>query len=326
MMFPNHAQLIMMQKMNDLKNRFKGALYGLACGDAVGAIAEWKPPEWFLTNKVIGMSDNDNHGMKAGQFTDDTSMALCVAQSLIDCNGVDQLDHMKKFSMWYMQGYMGCNGKCNGIGRTTRLSIENYLTTGQYIASDMNPEKAGNGSIMRLAPLPMFYVYNFSDMIRATVRSTKTTHAAYESIYAAVLFSIYMHRALLGEKKQNIISPVHFLANDKNATSGLKSIIFGEYLQKPYDNIKGTGYVIESLEAALWCFYNTDNYKDAVLMAANMGYDADTTAAIVGQLAGAHYGYDDIPTEWVEVLDMKDTINSIIDRIYNVVNARLTSN
>lgn len=306
-----------------LKNRFKGALFGLACGDSVGAIAEWKPKEWLLQNPVTGMQDNPTHGLKAGQFTDDTSMALCLAQSLIDHDGTNQLDQMKKYSLWYMQGYMGCNNKCNGIGRTTRLSIEEFLKTGQYIAIDTNPEKAGNGSIMRLAPLPMFYFQDFNSLIKNTIKSTRVTHGSYESIYAAVLFSIYMHRALMGVSKQNILSPVHFLANDMNITAGLQDIIFSEYLKKPYDEIKGTGYVIESLEAALWCFYNTDNYKDAVLMAANMGYDADTTAAIVGQLAGAHYGYDTIPEEWVAVLDMKHTIDSIIDSIYNTVSKRL---
>jgi len=307
----------------EIKERFEGALFGLACGDAVGAPAEWKPREWLDQNPITGMQDSVSHDLKAGQFTDDTSMALCLAQSLIDSDGVDQLDQMRKYAQWFMQGYMGCNQKCNGIGRTTRLAIQDFLQTGNYVCTENNPEKAGNGSIMRLAPLPMFYFQDFNGLMKATVKSTQTTHGSYESIYGAVLFSIYMHRALLGVKKENIISPVHFLANDKNTSDGLKKIIFGEYLNKDYDSIKGTGYIIESLEAALWCFYKTDNYKDAVLMAVNQGYDADTTAAIVGQLAGAHYGVNNIPTEWLQVLDMYDTIDGIIGTIYNKVEKRL---
>lgn len=306
-----------------LKNRFKGALFGLACGDSVGAIAEWKPKEWLLQNPVTGMQDNPTHGLKAGQFTDDTSMALCLAQSLIDCDGVDQLDQMRKYSQWFMQGYMGCNNQCNGIGRTTRLAIQDFLKNGNYVNTEKDPEKAGNGTIMRLAPLPMYFYQDFNGLMKATIKSSQVTHGSYESIYAAVLFSIYMHRALGGVKKSDIMSPIHFLANDKNTTDSLRSIIFGDYLKKGYDDIKGTGYVVESLEAALWCFYNTDNYKDAVLMAVNQGYDADTTAAIVGQLAGAHYGYDTIPSEWIEQLDMYSIIDEMTNTIYNRVDKRL---
>lgn len=309
-----------------LSERYLGAMLGLAVGDALGSQCEGKSREYCMNLPTIDMVGSPRHGISPGQFTDDTSMALCLGQSLLDCGEFNPADQLEKYRQWRDNGYMGCNQKCIGIGKTTSCSIDDYFMFHHNpLGGPVFPNTAGNGSIMRLAPVPLFYYPNKAEVIHYSGISSLTTHGAYESVGASALFGFMIYNALAGLTKEEILTHPEnscYITNSALPSveyddTKLLSIANAEYMQKPDLDIRGTAYVIESLEAALWCFYKTDNYVDAVTLAIRLGDDTDTTAAIVGQLAGAYYGSNEIPTEWVGMLDMIDTIVRMSLQLYS---------
>jgi ADP-ribosyl-[dinitrogen reductase] hydrolase len=294
----------------DVEDRFRGCLLGLAVGDAVGTTVEFKPRGSFtpLTDMVGGGPFN----LQAGQWTDDTSMALCLATSLVECAGFDAKDQMERYCRWADEGYLSSTGKCFDIGATVAAALRKFRQTGDPFSGLSDPQTAGNGSIMRLAPVALFYYPDIKTAEHFSMESSRTTHGAEECLDACRLFARMIVRALLGENKEEVTlaDGVSFIGSPKIVT-----IARGEYLQKHIDEIRGSGYVVASLEAALWSFMNTDSYKDAVLTAANLGDDADTTAAVCGQLAGAYYGETGIPPAWLEKLAMRQYITAIAEKL-----------
>lgn len=297
------------QPQLDRINRARGALLGLAVGDAIGTTVEFMPRGSFapLTDMVGGGPFN----LLPGQWTDDTSMALCLAASLID-NGFDTHDQMQRYVLWHDEGYMSSNGKCFDIGNATSDALERFRHTGDPVAGSTRPDSAGNGSIMRLAPVPLYYLDTPELAIKMSGRQSRTTHQAPECLAACRLLAEALIRALQGMTKDDVLAPFQQAMPMSNA---LMLIAAGEYKTKFVAQIKGSGYVVESLEAAFWCFWNTNNFKDCVLMAANLGDDADTTAAVAGQLAGAFYGESGIPQQWLEKLTMAAEIGQMAERL-----------
>jgi len=293
--------------MNDdvinLAQRFKGCLMGLACGDAVGTTVEFQPRGSFPP--VTDMVGGGPFHLKAGQWTDDTSMALCLAASFIECGGFDAMDQMQRYCAWRSEGYMSSTGDCFDIGNTVSQALSEFIGSGNPFSGSTHEHSAGNGSIMRLAPVPLFYYPNYSDAVFYSGESSRTTHGAEECIEACRLFGSMIYKALEGKSKQQIL-----FENDSVSYRRIKiqNLACGDYKNKTYTQIRGSGYVVDSLEAALWCFLNTENFNDAVLQAVNLGDDADTTAAVCGQLAGAYYGVDGIPDDWLDKLTMADTV------------------
>jgi ADP-ribosyl-[dinitrogen reductase] hydrolase len=291
------------QNTND---RLCGALIGLAIGDAVGTTVEFMPRGSFAP--VTDMTGGGPFELKAGQWTDDTSMALCLAASLAECQAFSSMDQMERYLNWFKKGYMSCTGSSFDIGMTVSAAIWRFGVTGNPKAGSTDPETAGNGSLMRLAPVPIFY---FPDMGKAEFfagESSKITHGTAECLDACRLFARMLCRAFAGGSKEEIL-----LADAANfhGSSKIEAIARGEYTQKTENNIFGTGYVVACLEAALWCFHTTDSFEAAVLKAANLGDDADTTAAVCGQIAGAYYGQSGIPPRWIAKLAMLDTIQDL---------------
>lgn len=296
----------MKNDMTYLATRFTGCLLGLACGDAVGTTVEFRRRGTFAP--VTDMVGGGPFHLEAGQWTDDTSMALCLAASFIERGEFDALDQMQRYCAWRSQGYMSSNGRCFDIGMTVSRALDEFVGSGNPFSGSTHERSAGNGSIMRLAPVPMFYYPNYSDAIHYSGESSRTTHGADECIEACRLFGAMIYKALDGRSKEQIL-----FDNDDQSFRCLnvKAIAHGEYKNKSYADIRGSGYVIHSLEAALWSFLHTENFKDAILMAVNLGDDADTTAAVCGQIAGAFYGVDGIPIDWREKLTMRDVITDM---------------
>ena len=162
-------------------DRYRGALLGLAVGDALGAPVEFMRPGTF--DPVTEMMGGGPHGLMPGEWTDDTSMALCLAESLIECQGFDPVDQLRRYVRWWQNGHLSSTGLCFDIGITTRTALENFQTTGEP-AGLTSPDSAGNGSIMRLAPVPMFFAQNMHDAVEYAARSSVTTHAAEEAVSA----------------------------------------------------------------------------------------------------------------------------------------------
>lgn len=294
-----------------MEDRFRGALLGLACGDAVGTRVEFSPRGSFVP--VTGMQGGGPFGLAPGEWTDDTSMALCLAASLVHCRGFDAVDQMNRYCNWRSVGYMSSNGRCFDIGITVSSALSRYLASGDPFAGDPDPRTAGNGALMRLAPVAMFGVADTPALLRLAADSTRTTHGAAEAIACSRLFALQLQAALRGEDKASILA-----ARDigEAPSPGVAALAAGRWRDKPRDAIKGSGYCVQSLEAALWCFAQADSFEEAILAAANLGDDADTTAAICGQLAGAFHGVAGIPAPWLATLAMRDEIDAMARALF----------
>ena len=234
-------------------------------------------------------------------------MALCLAESLLARQGFDADDQMGRYLNWWRWGYLSATGQCFDIGTTVRAALHRYETTRQPFAGSDDPHTAGNGALMRLAPVVLFFHPDVAKVQTYAVDSTRTTHAAPEAIDCSRLLAHVISRALDGAGAQEML-----LAESLSlASPKVAALARGDYLNKSEKDIRGTGYAVESLEAALWCFHQTDSFEAAVLRAANLGDDADTTAAIVGQIAGAHYGVQGIPSSWLARLHMRQEIGAL---------------
>ena len=301
--------------------RYQGCLMGLAVGDAVGTTVEFKIPGSFPP--VTDMVGGGPFQLKAGEWTDDTSMALCLAESLITCKGFDAKDQLDRYVQWWKEGYLSSNGTCFDIGGTVSQALRKYQKTGDPFAGSNDPRSAGNGSLMRLAPVPLFFASDPEVAISMSAESSRTTHGALPCLDACRYFGGLIVGAVQGVSKEDLLSPrytpVEGLWDGEPLCPEIDAVANGSFkLQEP-PKIKGTGYIVDSLEAALWAFHNSSNFKDGCLLAVNLGNDADTTAAIYGQLAGAHYGIEEIPTKWRERIACKDLIDDVAKVLYRLL-------
>ena len=295
--------------LSEEEDRFRGCLVGLAAGDAVGTTLEFRSRDDL--EPIDDMLGGGPFDLDPGQWTDDTSMALCLATSLVEKGGFDPGDQMDRYCRWRESGYLSSNGRCFDIGMTVAAALNRYRETGDPFAGASDPLSAGNGSIMRLAPVVMFSVCDREAALRDAVESSRTTHAAAECLDACRILAELLLRALTGMSKGENLDAVPL----ECCTAALQEVADLAFLAKGSDEIRGTGYVVESLEAAVWCFAKTDSFREAILMAANLGDDADTTAAICGQIAGAHYGLSGIPDSWQRRLAMRAEIVELADRL-----------
>jgi ADP-ribosyl-[dinitrogen reductase] hydrolase len=209
-----------------LQDRFRGALIGLACGDAVGTTVEFSPRGSFTP--LIDMIGGGPFGLEPGQWTDDTSMALCLAVSLVESGGFDAHDQMERYSRWHEQGYLSSTGRCFDIGVTTSSALSRFRSSGDPFSGSTDPRSAGNGCIMRLAPVPMYYYPDLSAGIHFAAESSRTTHGAAECIDACRLFAAMIYKALDGPSKEQVLSAPHFPSGVENRlTPAIQAIADG---------------------------------------------------------------------------------------------------
>lgn len=291
-------------------DRYRGCLLGLAAGDALGTTLEFEQPGSFepLTDMVGGGPFN----LKPGEWTDDTSMALCLAESLVTQKDFDPIHQLETYCRWYRHGHLSVKGRCFDIGGTTRGALDRFNRTREPFCGDTSPHAAGNGSLMRLAPAPLAFAGRPETAIDMAGQSSRTTHGAPECVDSCRYFAGLLLAALGGLSKREILNNEYepavkcFLANP--LAEKVAAIARGSFAAKEPPQIRGSGYVIHTLEAALWAFHKTDNFRDGALKVVNLGEDADTTGAVYGQIAGAYYGADGIPVEWRAKLAMRDLI------------------
>ena len=284
--------------MND---RRRGALIGLAVGDALGAAVEFKSPGSF--SPVTGYRDGGPHRLEAGEWTDDTSKALALADSIATV-GWDLNDQASRYVEWWKKGKYSVNGRCFDIGITTRGALGDYLANKDALASGDRSERAsGNGCIMRLAPVPIrfghLYAEKLEELSRLAEESSLPTHASDQCVSACRYLATVLAGLIQGEDREEVLSPDWKPLQQLNAIRPLQPLIQeiaqGSFRQKKPPDIQGSGWVVKSLEASLWAFHDADTFEEAVLRAVNLGDDADTTGAICGQLAGAYWGESNIP-------------------------------
>lgn len=274
------------------RDRALGALVGLAVGDAVGTTLEFKERGEFTP--ITDMVGGGPFRLNVGEWTDDTSMALCLADSILEHKSIEHNDLLDRFYRWYDSGHNSHNGRCFDIGTTTRDSLLNWKTTGQTVAADHH-WLSGNGGIMRLAPVAIHWWYD--DMLAEyyAIEQSRTTHASPECLEYAARLAYIVASGIRGD--------------NQDLNSKLKNI--------SADAISSSGYVVDTFVAAQWAVVTTDNFRDAILKAANLGDDADTVAAVAGQIAGSRYGLEGIPEDWVEKLVWRDEILDRAGRLFD---------
>jgi ADP-ribosyl-[dinitrogen reductase] hydrolase len=308
------------ENMSEKLNKCKGALLGLAIGDALGTTLEFRSPGTFtpLTDLVGG----GPFGLTVGKWTDDTSMALCMADSIIEKQKFDAFDQIEKYLSWYKHGYNSSTGDCFDIGNATRHALNKFENTGQAFCGDESRYSAGNGSIMRLAPIPIVYYNDVKQLNFNSALSSKTTHASPQCIDACVYMSNIIAAFIQGKSKDEVLSdtfsliPNYWLENPLDPT--IDEILKGSFKTKEPPQICGSGYVVKTLEAALWAFYHTDNFEVGALKVVNLGDDADTTGAVYGQIAGAYYGLSGIPDKWLEKLYWRKDIEVKVEKLFEI--------
>ena len=299
-------------------DRHFGCLLGLAVGDAVGTSVEFMPPGTFAP--VTDMTGGGPFRLRAGEWTDDTSMALCLAESLTECEGFDPEDQMRRYLRWWREGYWSSTGECFDIGNTVRAALQRFERTGEPFSGSDHPYSAGNGSLMRLAPVPMYFGSDPAAAIERAADSSRTTHAAVTCLDACRYFAGLLVGALRGVDREELLgdhyAPVEGYWAERPLALEIAEIASGSFKHREPPEIEGSGYVVRCLEAALWAFHRSQSFRDGCLLAVNLGDDADTTAAVYGQLAGAFYGASGIPEEWRGRVAMVEEVRELAEGLF----------
>lgn len=292
--------------------RYRGALLGLAVGDALGAPVESFHGEKSPLLPVEDMIGHGTHNLPPGYWTDDTSMALCLAESLIERGGMDLTDQLERYVRWWRDGHLSSTGTCFDIGTTTRRALSTFERTGDPHSGQADAHQAGNGSIMRLAPVPLFFASDTGTAVNNSAESSRTTHGAREAVDACRYLGALVSGAATGVSKDDLLSD-RFVPPD--LTPKIAEVASGSFRRKDRADVRGSGSCVASLEAALWAFHNSRSFEEGALLAVNLGDDADTTGAVFGQLAGAYYGESSIPVEWRGKLRFRELIGDYAEKL-----------
>ncbi|CAF3700936.1 unnamed protein product [Rotaria sp. Silwood1] len=339
-----------------ITDRLKGSLLGLAVGDALGASVEFRPRQYLVDHPIANMQSGGTWGLQAGQWTDDTSMALCLASSLISRKEFDPYDQLVRYKWWYKHGYLSSTGRCFDIGNATHKSLDEFCRRqnecqrrwgtvseeqmDSFSYEEMRPSgfdvncggsnANGNGALMRLAPVPLFFYREPAKAVEFSGQSARLTHGDPRAIDACRYYGALIVAAIHGESKEKLLDPNFYSAHRawfgrNELHREVLAVASGSFKQKDgYSmGIRGSGQSVKSLEAALWAFWSDEqSFAKGVLKAVNLGDDTDTTGAIYGQLAGAYYGSNQIPQDWTQKLYAKNLISCIAEWLQVLGNSR----
>ena len=314
------------------RDAIASGIFGMAVADAVGVPAEFKDRDELRRKPVTDMGGGGAHNQAAGTCSDDTSMALCLAFSLAEKGGIDADDIMKRFCDWYENGAYSPHGECFDIGMTVARALMRYMnSTPAPECGGAGIQDNGNGSLMRIMPLVYYLIAengnHFNGNEEAMRRIDLVSSLTHRHPISRVACGIYIHiaarlllgDAILGAVQRGVDTALHWYSSHDGYEDGLncweRIRDAAAFKTLPENEIRSGGYVVDTLEAALWCLLNTENYRDCVLKAVNLGSDTDTVAAVVGGLAGIHYGLSGIPSDWMDGLKGKKLLNECCDRL-----------
>jgi ADP-ribosylglycohydrolase len=302
---------------------FKSALYGVAVGDALGVPHEFSPHETLRDNPVTDMVGYGTYNLPAGTWSDDSSLTFCLAESL--CSGYNT-DHIGElFVKWYYQDYWTATGEVFDIGIGTRNALYKIKNgTKAELAGGREENDNGNGSLMRILPL-VFAIKDLpiKERFERTKHVSSITHGHIRAVMACFYYLEFAKQLIEGKTKLDIYRalqtsiPLFFteIGIDQAEIEHFNRLLKANIADLSLSEIRSGGYVIETIEACIWCILTTENYKEAVLKAVNLGHDTDTTAAVTGGLAGLLYGFDGIPSEWIDALARKSDIEELVERV-----------
>lgn len=289
-----------------IRDRARGALLGLAVGDALGTTLEFAARDTQpLHTEMTGGGPFD---LNPGQWTDDTAMALALADSLLSCAGFNPHDLATRFVSWWQHGAYSSTKTCFDIGITTRETLARFIRTGDPFAGSLDPRTAGNGSLMRLAPVAFFALHDAACTDQIARGQSRITHAAPQAVEACAYLVQLLRDAILGQS--DVLRPRTW-----SGDPAIAAIAAGSWRQKTRDEIRSSGYVIDTLEAALWAVGTTSTFEEALILAVNLADDADTVGAVTGQLAGALYGTSAIPERWLHSLAWRSKMSAAVDQL-----------
>ena len=307
-----------------MKNSVKAGIFGVCVGDALGVPVEFKSRETLKSFPVVDMQEFGSWNQPKGTWSDDSSLTLCLAESLT--KGYDLEKIGESFVKWVKYGHWAAHGRLFDIGGTTRHSIAR-LIKGESARFSWNifEEDNGNGSLMRILPLA-FYLkdeVNIENLYRTIKEVSSITHGHFRSVFACFVYVIFAIELIKGKDKEEAYTHTQKVVLDFAENQGFNPkeiqlfdrILKNDISKYPEVEISSGGYVLHSLEASLWCFLNSESYSEAVLKAVNLGEDTDTTGAITGGLAGIYYGFEAIPEEWVEALARKEDIEKLCEKL-----------
>jgi ADP-ribosyl-[dinitrogen reductase] hydrolase len=308
-------------------------LFGTAVGDALGVPVEFKSRDYLKQHPVTGMTGYGTWNQPPGTWSDDSSLTFCLAEAIAE--GYSLENSARRFIRWFREGYWGAHHKVFDVGMATQqaiLRLEIIFDSGNLqelknLKGGGDENENGNGSLMRI--MPLLWVIAGKDIQKQFEMIWENSALTHRHIRAAICCFIYLKIAeelMFGKNPKEaykeasvatltLWKEMHFPDNEKKH---FERIINRNISDLPVEQIKSGGYVIESLEASIWCLLNTSDYRSAVLTAVNLGDDTDTTAAITGGLAGLYYGKDAIPSQWIEKLARKYDIMHLADKLDNL--------
>lgn len=326
-MFKNKNNII------EEKDRIKGSLFGFFVGDALGVPVEFIKREELKKNKVTKMLEYGTHNQPIGTWSDDSSMVIATIDSIINNKGINYNDIMDNFLKWCKEGLYTPEGIVFDIGNATSAALYKYNKDKKtFICGSKEIYSNGNGSLMRILPISLYLHYTDDPLFDVINNISSMTHAHIYSILSCIIYSVFINEYLKEPNIKKAYSNVQLiiktvLENDKEKllgeTEDLKQkfnrIIYNDISDLKENDIKSSGYVIDSLEASFWCLLTTNSYKEAVLKAVNLGDDTDTIGALTGGLAGLVYGYKSIPNNWIDVLKRKEYLDELVDKFLKVI-------
>lgn len=307
-------------------HRVRGGLWGAVVGDALGVPVEFEDRSSRKKNPVSDMQGYGTFNLPPGSWSDDSSLMLCVAESLL--HGFNTGTMAELFMRWFYDAYHTPWGETFGVGGATRAAIER-------MKSGVPPEEAGgvderdngNGSLMRILPVALCFSRSpVAGIIEYASRASSITHRHLRSRMACGLYCLMVASLLKGltpkEAYAQALDDALIVYREmpySKELSHFHRLFSGKIGDLPEKEIHSGGYVIHTLEAGIWCLINSASYKEAVLKAVNLGYDTDTTGIVTGGLAGVTYGIDGIPEEWIRIIAGRDDINILFERFYDAI-------
>lgn len=311
-----------MDRINELDSLYHAAILGHIIGDAVGVPVEFYMREKLKKVPVTDMVGGGNRGFPAGTWSDDSSMLLCTLKSIVDREKIDYTDMMSKFLRWAQEGYMTPHGKTFGMGQIILKAILNFSKGMVAVDCGNGGERDnGNGSLMRILPIALYLNfksmksrYTADEKLSIIHQSSEITHSHQRAKIACGIYYFVVQELLMKQSVSSILTAIERAQDyyrDFEEAKCFDRIFSADFKKIQEEDIKSSGYVVHTLESALWCLLNSASYKDCVLKAVNLGGDADTIAAIAGGLAGILYGKASIPREWIQKLVQVDRIQEM---------------
>jgi ADP-ribosylglycohydrolase len=297
-----------------VRDRYQGAMLGLAVGDALGASVQFRAPGSFPPlGDLLGGGPFE---MPRGGWTDETAMALCLAESLVECEEFDPADQMARYRLWQREGHLSSTGQCVGITATVARALAASQWSGKPFAGSHDPARLDKDALTRVAPAVLFYLADPRAAVQYAAEAARTTDQSPIVLDACRHFAALLVAALQGASRQQLLNPDYISQfNDRPLRPPVAAVAAGSFRNKSATEVTGGGGPVEALEAALWAFYRSQTFREGALLAVNLGVDSDVVGALFGQLGGAFYGVNAIPSGWRSALLQRELIEQLADRL-----------